>query len=327
LRGVSRVFGSLANEYKITPDNGDAVNVTYDVFSLYVDDVSLSVAGESEWTEESCLDNGVPYNSDVTAYYDIRQLKDDTTGHHNAWQLSVAKEGATKGVVFYSKPIDIDYTQTYKTTFDYKIEGIDDTNGSKLWKIMYLVRYLDSAGNPIYDNESNTPTLVFAYRLGGFDDDYGKANTDGWVSDNASIANIPANATSLQIGLTIGTEGTPAYDAVKNVKYSWDNIRLMTEEEYNVATMEMVNSTDLLFIMLQGGNAYSSDTDINVLDLVKMKRYAAGEDTIDDDALKNADINVNTLINNADIELLHWKLLGVDTEAEAALVKGYNFYQ
>jgi len=223
------VFGSLANEYKITPDNGDAVDVTYDVFSLYVDDVSLSVAGESEWTEESCSDNGVPYDSDVTAYYDIRQLKDDTTGHQSAWQLSVAKEGATKGVAFYSKPIQVNHEQEYTTAFEYKIEGIDNTNGAKLWKIMYLARYIDDEGKLI---NAERPELVFAYRLGGFSDDYEAANTDGWISDSVEIKNIPDNAVAVQIGLTIGIQGTVSFDNLKNVKYSWDNIVFMETEAY-----------------------------------------------------------------------------------------------
>ena len=57
-----------------------------------------------------------------------------------------------------------------------------------------------------------------------------------------------------------------------------------------------------------------------------MKKYVEDESLIDADVLNNADMNANTLINNADIELLHWKLLGVDTEAKAALVQGYKFY-
>ena len=129
----------------------------------------------------------------------------------------------------------------------------------------------------------------------------------------------PEGTATVEIGLVIGSY---TMKDCPDLMYTWDNIVFMETEKYK----EYDESTDLLFKLTEKGNAnLDADGTVDVLDLVKMKKYVADTTLITDVVLENADMNVNKIINNADIELLHWKLLGVDTEAKAASVQGYRF--
>lgn len=299
-------------------------------FKLYFDNFALNVGEKSlGYTKITAGDYGkLRASGDYTDYFGIRRI-DGGSGYEDAVQLYVTQVNSAGnplgGAAFYSQLFDVTSNTRYKIAFDYKIEGITNSNTSYTHGADVFLRYWvlnEETGEYEYYNTTN-PGAADEVRLNT--NNY--ENTDGWIS-SASSFTIPENVVKAQVGLlmSLQTQSNP------DMKYSFANICVeKNDSSWWSTTGAKRANTDLIFKLTERGNAYNSDTDVDVLDLVMMKKYAADATLITDEnkdtVLGVADMNVNTLINNADIELLHWKLLGITTEDEAAQVQGYDFYQ
>lgn len=271
----------------------------YDTYELYFDDVVIN--GEiQEWTVETTKTNGVVRTDiDSTEDYAIEQVEDDTTGHKNAWKLYASSTNNGYGcVVFYSKPISIQASTLYTTTFDLKITGFEDTatGSNSAFQARYFLRYLDISGNVL----NSTPYIVYSS---------GYTNRD-WTSYNANFT-TPSDAVALQVGLLAGVVTKNTWN---DVVFTWDNIRIMETTEYESVMVDKFDDTDLLFLSMQGGNADEDTETLDVRDMVRIMRYM-NRDELGEIAIQNtADMNRNKQYNEDDIQLLRWKMLGLDTE-------------
>ena len=220
------VTKTLSDSETVTPDNTAYVKVGFSIsgawngtegFLLYFDDVILNVAGENaEWTKETSMAGGVPRRDtqNYTSNYDIVQ-ENAGTGHEEAWKIYISNNiGCRGGVTFYSQPIPVQGTEEYTTSFDLKIEDVDDAYVSGCYGASYVIRYLDNKGNQINAKE---PKVLNGYPKGEQD----------WTG-NIYTFTPPAEASSVQVGLVIGGE----WNTCKDMKYYWDNIVLMTSERY-----------------------------------------------------------------------------------------------
>ena len=291
-------------------------------FKLYIDNVTLDVNDDSLGYTKVSTKNEGQFNgitADYTDHYAIRKVNGGV-GYEDAIQLYVARQdGITGGVTFYTKPMLVNPVTKYGIEFDYKIEEVESTS---FYGADVVIRFLDSDDKYI-SNGKDSYEDGEATELRFTNSSYNAVNTDGWQHWSRRTFTTPAGAAKMQIGFVIGGD---TENINPNLKQSFANVSIgLDAAHWN--EYEEGKKTDLLFKLTELGNVYSDDTEIDILDLVMMKRYAANATLITEDVLKNADMNVNTLINNADIELLHWKLLGVSTETEAASVQGYNFYQ
>ena len=320
-------------------ERGTAVKfqLCYDNVIFKVNDTDLT----TNWIGQASYDNGKPRSDhDYSQYYGLRTVNEGAK-HSEALQLYVTREaGILGGATFYSKPMTVEAGQSYTTSFDLKIENnfdyyytndnvryytdettYIDTDGNtqsttttNLFGASYVLRFKNAEGTVLNmdgsENTNSTPSQTSVYRV---------LDNQDWRSYEY-LFTAPKNALTVEVGLIIGGS---VMNTDTDLMYTWDNIVLMETEDYEKYSTD----NDLLFKLTERGNAYNSDTNVDVLDLVMMKKYAAGTETITTDILNVADMNVNTLINNADIELLHWKLLGITTEDQAALVQGYDFYQ
>ena len=76
-----------------------------------------------------------------------------------------------------------------------------------------------------------------------------------------------------------------------------------------------ITSENPISSMMEGGDANNdSESNIDICDVIHMKKYLADEEVTVSDS---ADMNKNELVNEDDLTLLRWKLLGVTTTAEA----------
>ena len=280
-------------------------------FKLYYDNVALDVDNQTlGFTKVSTKDKG-EINGNYTSNYAMREVDAGTT-YKDAVQLYVTRQGGGMGgTTFYSEPIAVTPGTEYKTEFDFKVEGV--TEKGRNYGADYLLRYRTQDGQ--YLKSGNPDVIVL---------NTGNADNTDWKHCTGTFV-VPEGVVEVEVGLLIGVT-TQNYNP--DMKNTFANIAIApaNDTEYWTAYEYNKTTTDLLFKLTERGNVYSEDTEIDVLDLVMMKKYVEDESLIDADVLNNADMNANTLINNADIELLHWKLLGVDTEAKAALVQGYKFY-
>lgn len=303
-------------------------------YKLYFDNVAISVndtALSDDWTSETCIESGALRDDDdnYTGNYGIRTTNEGAD-HEDALQLYVSRSGGILGgAVFYSKPISVMAGQSYTTSFDLKIENsltkyyydldgtryytndttYTDANGEEqstktvnLFGATYVLRYKDSDGNVLSRDSKATGRL--------------QEDMD-WKSYTYDFT-APTGAATVEVGLVIGGY---TMNTCPNLMYTWDNIILMESEAYE----EYTTDNDLLFVMLEDGNANNADDlTVDVCDLVRMKKYIA-DTTETVTVLDTADMNNNRgttgkKINDDDLLLLQWKLLGVTTTEQAQLV-------
>ncbi len=287
-------------------------------FELYVDDVSLEFGkGKLGFTKETTTANGVPRGDtqDYTSYWDIKEVNDGV-GHESALKLSI-KEGEQSfgGTTFYHNPISVVPGEMYQISFDYKLKGhLDIYATNKAYGAAFVVYYLDADGSRIDKNGTiaTKPEVLL-----------GTANVDtvDWVSSEVYQVIVPDNAVAIQYGMTIGTYPRGGQDLLE---YYFDHIVIETTEDYEFYANEVKehkSANDLLFVMLQGGDIVDGDGTVSVVDLVRMKKYAVNAETPTEITFEEADMNKNKQINDDDLELLRWKLLGIKKTGDLSNVK------
>lgn len=117
------------------------------------------------------------------------------------------------------------------------------------------------------------------------------------------------------------------FDVMEGAKYGVVCLQLEAYDEIIKSTLyidnfkikpvvENADATDLLFVMLEGGNA-TGDKDgvVDVCDLVHMKKELADTQNVVD-TNDSADMNKNTKFDTDDIKLLCWKLVGITKTEE-----------
>ncbi len=210
-------------------------------FELYVDDIALSVAGElTEWTAETSLEKGEVRddNQDFTANYSVRQVSDGT-GHEDALQLYVSREGGILGgVTFYSKPMAVTGGSAYTTSFDLKVDNSDASAEANVFGASYVVRYLDSEGNVLERTLESGKVVKHPICLTG------RLKEDmTWTHYNYEVV-APENAASVQIGLVIG--GYKA-NTLPNLTHTFDNIIFMESDLYEEYTKDPAVTASSLY--------------------------------------------------------------------------------
>ena len=139
-----------------------------------------------------------------------------------------------------------------------------------------VIMQKDADGNDVIRNTGDTEWITVTYRF-----------------------TAPEDATYCKLFF-----GVAGYEAMFSCNYWFDNISVKQIDEN-------VDATDLLFVMMQGGNATGDEEGIlNVCDIVRIKKAIVdteGSVTID----ASADMNQNSKYDADDAGLLRWKLIGI----------------
>lgn len=272
-----------------------------------IDNVNVIIRDSKGWEKETTDAVGTPRDdgTNFTQYWDIMEANDGL-GHESAWKLSVNDgQRSFGGVTFYQSPIHVVGGEDYNVSFDYKLNGhlnVGDTNTA--YGAAFVIRYFDAEGNQIdkQGTVSNKPhALVSGLRQ----------DTVDWLASDVYEISVPSNAVTIQYGLTIGTGVVGSQDLLE---YYFDHIVIAKTADYEIYAnnvRENRNATDFFFVMLQDGDIVSDDGIVSVVDLVRMKKYAVNNTLATGISFSKADMNKNNRINDDDLTLLRWKLVGI----------------
>lgn len=274
-------------------------NVTLEKVAIANADFEYGMANESLWGwTKTAIDYGngggkITNESTATVYCNNHDLTiavdEDGNKVAELYHKGAGYAAAT------SSAIQVSGETTYQVSFKYKT-GIFTGSSDSATRTAYL-------GMRLYIEEQDADGNTLSFTRSYSD----TAETDGWRTCTKEFQ-TQEDAVSVIIYLWMGGEfqmrGSVYFDDV-----TWEEVVAVSEEDLK---------TDLLFVMLQEGNANDAgDTTVDVRDLVRIKKYIVDNTQ---DILDSADMNNNGVINDVDLLLLKWKLLGVTTTEQAQSV-------
>lgn len=266
--------------------------------TFYFDNVTFNEIGFGNADfEEGTAGSDVPGWSKTSMEVNSNTVA--STDYASSFTLQTVVEDDNKVASFYkggsgyaavtSNHLPVLGAQDYHLSFDYKTVSVTykssyqaGDNGTDYFGVRLLVEEFDANGASLgmtrpYEDSGNTAT---------------------WQTGTVEFK-TQADTVSIVIYLWMGGQ----WNMYATVYF--DNV-----------VVEKVVETDLLFVMLEGGNA-NKDAAIDVSDLVRMKKHESDNTTSIHDS---ADMNRNLVINQADRKLLRWKLLGVTTTEQAQAI-------
>lgn len=267
--------------------------------TFYIDNVEFNEIGfVNADFEEGTEESDVPGWSKTSMA--VNSNETSSTDYASSFTLKTVVEDDNKVASFYkggsgyaavtSNHLPVLGAQDYRLSFDYKTASVTYKSGFEAggtgtgyFGVRLLVEEFDANGTSLgmtrpFQDSSNTAT---------------------WQTGTVEFE-TKADTVSIVLYLWMGGE--------------WN---MYATVHFDNVVVEKVVETDLLFVMLEGGNA-NEDTAIDVSDLVRMKKHESDHTTPIQDS---ADMNRNLVINQADRKLLCWKLLGITTTEQAQAVR------
>ena len=286
-------------------------------FAYCYDDVCLSLMGSAKQSL-----NG--WTVDRQQYYIRTNLgfsntnSTDYTSNYKISYMAGSEENAESTVIKFARgnswgfadlasdKYTIEAGKEYQVSFDYKMtdyKGSTEKDTSIVYALRPFIRtYSSSNSNTGVYLMSSDANAVIMQKTNGQEITRNTQDTD-WIRVTYRFT-APENAASCKLFF-----GVAGHEAMFSCNYWFDNVEIKQIDDY-------VDETDLLFKMLEGGNA-TGDAEgvVDVCDLVRMKKKLADtEGTVE--IHSSADMNVNSKNDADDIKLLCWKLVGITKTEE-----------
>ena len=229
------------------------------------------------------------------------------------------RKGSTGNVLYWHEILPVTQGTRMQLSFDYKIsryaeatayydemsltDGNDKTNpGDAVGeKPMVRVRYFDADGNIIMANQSgavSTGDVAVVAAPSRQDCD--------WTTQTGTFI-VPAGAVYMQYGYQFN--GGNAFGSAIPEHY-YDNIIVKPASDSYWTTVYPNRDNDDSMVMYFFGGDANGDNGEDIRDLVRINNKLKDK-TVEINA--DGDMNANGMWDNDDIQLLRWKLLGVDT--------------
>ena len=219
INGSNQATADLDNIILTQLSEKELINGDMDMVNLghVKDGRKGEVAGQVFWSPETTYPWGYTSRTDAnfTSNYAML-LADGGEGHQTAAKICVTRSSGGLGAsTYYSEPMQVKPGESYTTTYDLKIAGVDDA--SVTGGAVYMVRFLDATKNIISLGTDANGNKIQAKELNG----HPKQNQD-WTAYSHTFT-VPDNAYYIQIGMTIGVG---VMDTNAGMEYWYDNITL-----------------------------------------------------------------------------------------------------
>ena len=286
-------------------------------FAYCYDDVCLSLMGSSAqslngWTvdkQQYFIGEDLGFSNtnsnDYTSNYKISYMS-GSEANAESTVIKFARGNSWGFADLASDKYTIEAGKEYQVSFDYKMtdyKGGTEKSTSIVYALRPFIRTYSSANaNTGVYLMSSDANAVIMQKTNGQEIARSTQDTD-WIRVTYRFT-APEDATSCKLFF-----GVAGYEAMFSCNYWFDNVEIKQIDDY-------VDETDLLFKMLEGGNA-TGDAEgvVDVCDLVRMKKKLVDtEGTVE--IHSSADMNVNSKNDTDDIKLLCWKLVGITKTEE-----------
>lgn len=290
--------------------SNDPIDAVYCFDDILVKYTVPDKHADNDWTEASVNASGVPNSSSSPNAYSLNNVYDAERGEviRITGTDRTSTQKASGYVIYYSDEIiNIEKGESIVASFDYKVENF-----------AYAERqhYINggTTSGKIFKN-AVVPQILFHYY--DKDDNYlGKDSVKGasvtdidWSTKEGKVTVNLDNVAYAKWGMAIFS-GAPIGSAL--IEHYYDNVVVKAENDPYWTSDGYLNgiSTNLFGkVVLAGGDANADET-VDLKDLVNVNNKFTGKTYSE-----VADMNKNGKIDNEDITLLRWKLLGIDSES------------